>query len=775
MIPHIKKLLIFTLFFAVCFLQPVLAKPIIEKTQSRGMIKGRVIDAETKAPVMGASVLILGTQMGVATEADGNFTIPKLPIGSYSLQFKSMGYSPYSKADIIVRPDRITFVEAELKISAIEMEGIVVTTGYFSEEEYQPTSTTNFSGEEIRRAPGSGGDVSRIIMGLPSLAKVDDQMNSLIVRGGSPVENAFFIDNIEIPNINHFPTQGASGGPIGMVNVDFIQDVNFYTGGFSSIYGDKLSSIMDITFREGNKSEFDGQLDLNFAGFGGVAEGPFMGKKGSWLFSIRRSYLDLIIKSINVGSDVAPRYGDVQGKIVYDINPNHKLTLLSVGGDDHNNPGKQTAVDNDMIVYGNQDIYENTAGVNWQALWNKNGYSNTSLSYTSAKFKEDFYETSTEIHLLKRRDHEQSLKLRNVNYFRLNRKNSIEFGVEAKHLIADYDNYFAEYTDALGDTVLSTVMDDRITADKFGLFINYIAKPFFRLTTNLGIRADYFSYNENSTVSPRFAFSYQLTEKTSINGSTGLFHQNLPMILLSQSESSKNLKDPLAIHYILGINHLITENTRFTLEVYQKDYRNFPLDPSQPALFLIDELYYRYGFFFNHESLIDEGKAYSRGIEIMIQKKLAKNFYGLASASYFRTRYKGGDGVWRDRVFDNRAIFSIEGGYKPNNKWEFSLRWIYAGGTPYTPLDIQKSKEINRAVLDENRINETRYPAYHSLNVRFDRRFNFKHSNIVLYVSVWNAYNRRNVSSYYWNEIKKDEGTVYQWGRLPIFGLEYEF
>ncbi|MDQ7065472.1 MAG: hypothetical protein Q9P90_14640, partial [candidate division KSB1 bacterium] len=255
----------------------------------------------------------------------------------------------------------------------------------------------------------------------------------------------------------------------------------------------------------------------------------------------------------------------------------------------------------------------------------------------------------------------------------------------------------------------------------------------------------------------------------------GIYYQTLPLILLSQNENNKNLKNPLAIHYILGIDHLITENTKFTLEVYQKDYKNFPLDPTQPTLFLIDELFYRYGFFFNHEKLVDNGKAYSKGIEILIQKKLAKDFYGLVGASYFRTKYQGGDGRWRNRVFDNRLIFSIEGGYKPNNKWEFSIRWIYAGGTPYTPFDVEKSRYLKRGVFDNNKINGARYPDYHSLNIRFDRRFNFRHSNLVFYLSIWNAYNRKNIAAYFWNEKENKVDAIYQWPLLPIFGLEYEF
>jgi len=763
-------LLMFLILVMGTFTGAVFSYPV----DATGSIEGKLLDAETKAPLIGANVSVMNTRRGAVTDSEGNFVIRNIPVGGYSLKFSYIGYETLIKTDVIVKSQRATFVNAELKATTVGMDSVMVFAGYFSKAKEQPVSMVNFSNEEIRRAPGSAGDVSRILMSLPSIAKVNDQTNNLIVRGGSPVENAFFIDNIEIPNINHFPTQGSSGGPIGLVNVDFIQDVRFSTGGFSALYGDKLSSIMDITFREGNRNEFDGQLDLNFAGFGGVAEGPLLNNKGSWLFSARRSFLDLLVKALDTGTQMAPRYGDYQGKLVYDISPQHKVMILAIWGDDHNHPDRETALENDMIVYGNQDIYERTTGVNWRALWGKNGYSNTSLAYTSSGFKENFKETTTGNSVVNNRSYEQAFKFRNVNHFRINNRNSLKFGFEGKHLVSDFNIAYAGYTDALGQPLAAFLNRKKITANKIGVFVSYVTKPFSRFSTTLGVRADYFSYNESSHISPRFSFSYQLTDRTSVNGSTGLFFQNLPLLLLSQNVTNQQLKTPSARHYVLGIDHLLTPDTKLTVEVYRKDYDHFPLDPNQPALFLLDELYYRYGFFFNHERLVDKGKAYSGGVEVVLQKKLAKNFYGLASAAYFRTRYRDLNGTWRDRVFDNRVLFSVEGGYKPNNKWEFSLRWIYAGGSPYTPFDIEASQANHRAVLDEDKINKARYPDYHSLNVRFDRRFNWGRSNLIFYLSVWNAYNRKNVATYFWNEQEQKPEQIYQWLLLPIFGLEYE-
>ncbi len=756
------------------FLITVIAGQILfSQSHPVGTIEGTVLDAATQIPLVGANVIVMNTMLGTITNTEGKFTIKNIPVGNYSIQFRMIGYSVETKTDVIVRPQRATNVNAEVMELAVESEQVVVTAGYFHQNDVQSMNSVGFSREEIRRAPGSGGDVSRIIMSLPSLAKVNDQSNSLIVRGGSPLENAFYIDGIEIPNINHFPTQGATGGPIGMVNVDLIDEVNFHTGGFAPTYGDKLSSILDIRFREGNRNNFDGQLDLNIAGFGGVAEGP-LGDKGSYVISARRSYLDYVMKWFDVGTTVAPRYGDVQGKIVYSLSQSHKISIVGLHGDDHNNPDLKAALENDMVYYGPQDIYQSAGGVVWRALWGKNAYSTTSVGYLSSRFNEDMYETNTGVHLLQNRSAEEAATFRNVNHVRMSEIFSAEFGLEAKRLMNDYDNSYGAYTNATGDSTPAVSISQHPAANKFGEFFNFIVRPFHRFTASIGARCDYFSVNERTTFAPRVTMSYELNEQTTVRVSSGMYYQNLPLILISQNAANKNLRDSYAEHYIAGVDHLLTEDTKLTVEAYMKEYYDLPVDPTDPSLFLVDEVFYRTGFFLSHGALTNNGKAHSRGIEITVQKKLAKDFYGLASATYFKTEYKGADDVWRKRVFDNQFIVSVEGGYKPNNEWEFSVRWIYAGGTPYTPFDFTQSQQLKRAVFDGNRINGSRYPAYHSMNVRFDKRFHFESSNLVFYLSAWNVYDRKNVAAYFWNEKENTQDTIYQWNLLPIFGVEYE-
>lgn len=744
-----------------------------ENQPPTGILRGRVVDANAKSPLAGANIVLLDTQLGASTDLDGNFTIESIPVGGYVLQCSYLGYESIIIPDIIIKPQRITRLQVELKASAIEMDVVTVKPNYFSKINAQPTSVTNLSYEEIRRTPGAAGDVSRIIMALPSVAKVNDTRNSLVVRGGSPTENGYFVDNIPVTNINHFPLQGASSGAMGLINVDLIKDVRFYSGGFSPAYGDKLSSIIDLSLREGNRSEFDGQLDLSVIGAGTVLEGP-LGIKGSWLFSARRSYLDLMVNEADIEASTIPEYGDVQGKVVFDLADKHQMSLIHVLGIDKSVIEKERSFENEENVYGDGTWKTNTVGLNWRYLWSGKGYSNTSISHSYLNWDSEWFETRTDYKLIENESTEQIIWLKNTNHFSISPKNSFDFGAEAQIINVQYDKFYAAYTDPLGNPTPELIIDEDIASTKTAAFLSYTWKPVPRLTTTYGVRLGYFQYNQNVHLSPRFQFSCRLGTNTTLNGACGPFYQFLPLILLSQQSDFKSLNDPAADHYILGISHLLTDNTRLTIEAYTKEYRNIPLDPSQPSLFIIDESNDQNGFS-NHERLEDTGVAYTRGIEIMVQKKLAKKIYGLVSGSYFRSRYRNYDGVWRDRIYDNRTMLTVEGGYKPNPKWEFSMRWVYAGGAPYTPFDVPASQAAKRGIYDSDNINTERLPDYHSLNVRVDRRFHFSTSSLITYISIWNVYGRENIASYYWNEIKNKPDTFKQWGTLPAIGLEFEF
>ena len=743
-----------------------------QNDEPKGSLEGKVLDIETKTPLIGVNIYIKNTETGTTTDLDGNYKMTNIPVGLINVVFSYIGYESVTKADVSIKPDRTLFLNVDMKSSVVELQDVVVTNGYFSELENKPVSTVNFSAEEIRRSPGTAGDVSRILSTLPSVAKVNDQRNSLIVRGGTAVENSFYVDNIEIPNINHFPVEGSSDGPIGILNADFINDVNFHSGGFSPVYGDRLSSIMDITYREADKTRFSPQVNLSLAGAGGSVEGA-LGNKMNYLLSFNRSYLDLLVNQIEEGSPL-PKYGDAQTKIVYEPDDKNKFTMLDVLSIDEIYLDENKAIDNDANMYGRTDGINNTAGVNWQHIWSNSGYSNTSVAHTYTKYKRDYSKTVTQKQFYTNNTDEQILRLRNVNYLKLDNKNALEFGGDFSGTFTNFDTFYGEYEDQYGNTTQPLYINNSMDGYKIGAFGVHHFNPLENLRLDYGARVDYFTYNRNFDFSPRGTITYQLNPKTSFSVGAGLFHQNIPNNILVQSEDFKSLKTPTAVHYTVGFSQEIWNATRLSIEAYYKDYYNFPINPEQPTMFLFDQVQV-FGIFWSNSVLEDNGRANAKGTEVILQKKLAKDFYGLVSASLSNSSYKDYFGEWHDRIYDNRFNFNLEGGYMPSNDWELKVRWVYANGAPYTPFDYEASKAAGTGIWDLSRTNSERLPDYHSMNIRIDKRFYFSSSSLLVYLSVWNVYNRENVAFYYWNEVKNDIDAQTQWSTLPVIGVEYEF
>lgn len=751
-----------------------LSHPARSQTSIPGTIKGIVTDRVTGSPLPGAHVIVRGTQRGAATAVDGSYAITQLPAGMYVLEFRSVGYERSATSDVVVRPDRTTAVDATLMPVPIEGDEVTTTAGYFQTGAVDALSAATFSFEEVRRSPGSAGDVSRIMTALPSVARVNDQRNSLAVRGGSPFENAFYIDNIPVPNINHFATQGASGGALGMLNVDLLESVTLHAGGFGASWGNRLSSIMEMRLREGSRDGFAAQVNMDMSGFGGVAEGPLGDSSAAWLLSFRHSYLDLLVNAFSVGNTVAPRMMDGQGKVTVDLSPNDQVNVLEMFSQDRLSTDHATAVENDMMYYGDQNNFQNSAGATLRHLWGGSGVSHLTLSHTVMKFTETFRDIASQEILFANRSNEHSVDLRNTNRFTLGRRTSLECGVDLRREVSSYDNRFGATTDPLGVPTPEVRILRDLSTTTMGAFASVSVEPLQDLTATAGVRVDHFGYSVHMLVSPRLALMYRVSDLTTVTAAAGLYVQSLPHVILSQSMTTSALREPDARHLVLGVGHLLSEDTRLTVEGYWKFSRRLPVDASQPRLFMLDEIFTGSTFVGNHAVITDAGEARSYGVEVMLQKKLARDLYGLASLSLGRSQYRALDGLWRDRVFDNRVSFCIEGGYKPDEKWDFSLRWVYGGGVPYTPLDLDASRAINAGVLDASRINGERLPAYHSLNVRVDRRFNFDRSSLVVYLSAWNVYDRKNVASYFWNKITASPDTELQFGMLPILGIEYE-
>jgi hypothetical protein len=743
--------------------------PALAAAQLTGALRGQVIDHHTRQPLPGANVVLLGLEQGAMADDQGHFALERVPVGTHRLQASMIGYAAQVRPDVVVRPGRVTALTIALSEVVLGLENTLVKADYFSAVEEESVSAVNFNSEEIRRSPGSAQDISRLLQAMPSVNLNTDQRNDLIVRGGSPAENLTLVDGIEVPNINHFPTQGASGGPIGLLNVDLIEEASFFAGGFSAPYGDRLSSVLSIDLRQGNRRAFDGELNMGMAGAGFIFEGPLPQGRGAWLASARRSYLDLIVGAIGTGA--VPQYSDVQGKLTWDLNSRHHFSLLVLGGFDYIDIAPQDQDENDDHVL--QEVDQYVLGGGWKWLWSSRGFAQATLAYTQADFAIDVSEGESRRSLYANHSQERALALRSRLYLRLRPGSALTLGLDAKRIFSDFAIFAAADTNRLGLTVPLLDLGEEVATHKLGLYLSGEQTLFHRLRATLGLRYDYFAYNQEHDLSPRLSLGYDLDEGTSLNAAFGVYYQNLPPSLLVQHPDNRLLENPRALHYVLGLQRRLTPSTRLTLELYAKEYDELPYDPDDPTVSVFDA-YADFGAP-APGGLIGNGRASSRGFELLVQKKLAQDLYGSLSYAHARSRYTDLSGAKRHRNFDNRHLSSLILGYRPSDRWEYSLRWSYAGGRPYTPFDEELSRLLGTGVVRPDQVNARRLPPYHRLDLRLDHRQHYRAFNVVSFFSLLNAYNRANLFTYYWDQDQERVGRIDQWSIIPVGGFELEF
>jgi hypothetical protein len=362
--------------------------------QALGEIQGMVLDTTTRSPLYGAGVNVTGTRIGVMTDKDGRYRLEGVSVGTHNVRFSMIGYKSLVRTDITVSPNRITELTVSLDVEAVEMESVTVTAteSYFEKNPEAEVSGRTIDREEIMNAAGSAMDIQRVVQVLPSVTSGSDELNEIIVRGGNYGENLFLMDGIEIPNPNHFALQGAGGGPISLLRSEFIRDVNFLAGAFPARFGDKASSVLDISLRSGNRDRFLTNVDMGMAGAGFMAEGP-VGDRGSFLLSGRKSFLDLIVSSI--GMTAIPRYYNFQGKLTYSLGDNHTLLWNIVYGDDNIRikPGEDVEEDDTQNVQQSTGLV--VSGLTLQSSLSKSLYAETVLSFVRNHWDTDVWEEGT--------------------------------------------------------------------------------------------------------------------------------------------------------------------------------------------------------------------------------------------------------------------------------------------------------------------------------------------------------------------------------------------
>ncbi len=733
-----------------------------------GTITGRVIDGKTNKALTGANVILINTSMGAATGPDGFFTIDNVPVGTYTIQVQVIGYEPVTESDVVVTNSRPVQLDFSLKETVIQFEALTVRPDYFPKDTETLQNVQIQTNEEIRRLPGGFEDVVRAVSILPGVAQVDAGRNDLIVRGGAPSENLYVLDGIEIPNINHFGTQGSGGGPQSYINLDYVKKTSFSTGGFGVRYGDKLSSVLNIDLREGRRDQLGGKATISATQFGLDIEGPVT-DKGSFFVTARRSYLDFIFKAAGFG--FVPEYWDFMSKTSLELSRNDRLEILGVVALDNIkifNDTREQRLDNSQILANRQN--QAVGGITWKHFFSS-GYSTLTLGQTLVDFDQQQSDTLLNpIFTNTSLEHENTIT--NEWIWFQGPQSQWKAGVQGKWIRLNSDILLPTFTTEYGEEISLDASTDTTTY-KAAAWLEWSGE-FNRVSVGIGARLDAFDMLESKFVAaPRLSLEYRLNNLTSLSGSVGRYYQSPSYIWLMTNPENRTLDFIGADQVILGIRHLIRDDTQISLEGYYKSYFNYPTSLARPYLILANTgagfggAQNNFGSF-GFDPLVSEGTGIARGVELFVQKKLSQvPLYGTLSISYNHTDFTALDGTRRPGSFDQRWIINVGGGYKINEQWEVSSRFRYATGRPYTPLNPDLTRSANL-------YNSARLDANHFLDIRVDRRWFINGWSLVTYIDVQNVYNRKSSSIPEYNAYSDEIETRSGIGILPSIGISAE-
>lgn len=763
-------------------------------------LRGRVIDRQSRLPVSYAAVVLAGQgQKGAATDSLGVFTIRSVDPGIYRLGVSCVGYKSTLTSEYIVSAGT-PFIEIEVEEEPNKLDAVTVRPSPFRITAESPVSMKVIGLKEIEKSPGANRDVSRIVRSYPGVAfSPVGYRNDLIVRGGGPSENKFYMDGIEIPNINHFATQGATGGPVSIVNADLVREISFYTGAFPADRSGAMSSVLDFKLRDGDPDKQTFKATLGASEVGVSGSGHFSDKT-TYLFSLRQSYLQLLFKMI--GLPFLPNYIDGQVKIRTRFSERDELTLLALAGIDNmklnmDQTGEQAEYLLSYLPRIRQEtftvgaVYRHYAGRHVQSISLSHNY----LNNRETKYRNND-ESSEDNLTLQLRGVEQKTTLRAENRSQLGRW-TVREGVELSY--SDYSN--RTFRALYGSQAQTSLYNTNLGIVGWGLFVGADYKSSDnRFTASAGLRTDGCDYSGKTLefwrqLSPRASVRYSFTDAWSLSAAAGLYRQLPPFTALGFRDNdgvlvNRALDYQRVLSLSAGVDWRLRDRMVVTVEGFYKDYGKIPLsitDGIPLACKGVD-----YGSV-GDEALLSTAGGRAYGVEVMARWQVPGKVSLVGSATYYRSEYRNdAQSPYLVAAWDNRFIVNVSGTFDLRRNWSIGARLSCIGGAPYTPYDVDKSSLIEawnaqgRPYYDYTQYNTRRLAAFAQLDVRVDKTFYFRRWMLGLYVDLQNVtisklsqpavlmstgqVNPADPDRYLMKYIAQDSGTL-----IPTLGITIEF
>ncbi len=721
----------------------------------QGTIKGRVYSTKNNDPLEQATVRVLGSDLSARTDIKGSFVISGVNPGFIRLIVTMLGYETTTSAEVQVVGNQISFIDIALDEASTNLAEVVVRPRVRLKRAESPLSIQTLSLKQIEKSAGTNRDISKLVQRLPGVGATDLNRNDLIVRGGGPSENVFYLDGIEIPVINHFATQGASGGIVGMINPDFVREIDFYTGAFPASRGNTLSSVMEIKQRDGDADRMRVNASVGASDAGLTIEGP-LGSKSTFIASARQSYLQWLFKAMKL--PVLPTYNDFQVKYKYRINAYNELSIVGIGAIDNmrlNTQLKTTGTEAQRYILGylpEYKLWNYTVGAvykhygeghidNW--ILSRNMLRNSSVKHQD-----------NDIALLKLSEYESDETENKLRYERVYTTLPFKFSFGAGLRYASYTNRSERVAYQSGQ-VVSLSYDAQIKQLAYSAFAQasdeYLDK---RLKLSLGLNLVGNTLNSTMSnpfpqLSPRLSASFALSGDVDLNANLGRYAMQPSYTSMGYRASDGTYVNKDRLRYImsnqavLGAEYHPGEYLRFSVEGFYKSYSAYPISEIEGVSLASKGTEYGQ---VGAEAVLSTGLGRAYGVEVVARLLPWNEFSATATYTLFRSEFTDKSGVYRPSSWDAGQMINLLGSYRLGKSWYLSASWRYIGGAPYTPIDMELSTNktawavTNQAYLDYTRFNTLRLPAKHQLDLRLDKEFYFKHWMLNLYVDVQNAY-----------------------------------
>jgi len=723
----------------------------------KGIIKGKVFNAKSNEPLEFANILIQGTLIGSTSDLDGNFIFTGIDPGFVRLVVSSVGFETAISSEVQVQGNQTSFIDIPVNEAAFAIQEVVVRKNINVKRIESPISVLSIGVQEIEKSAGANRDVSKVVQALPGVGATDPNRNDLIVRGGGPSENVFYLDGIEIPIINHFATQGASGGAVGVLNPDFIREINFYTGAFPANRTNALSSVMEIRQKDGSKDRVHTKLSVGASDAALTIDGP-LNKKSTFIVSARQSYLQFLFKAI--GLPFLPTYNDFQLKYKYEIDKKNEITFLGIGAIDdlvlnkYDDPAKP-ATESQKYLLSYLPIYKQwnyTVGAVYKHFNDKH-IDNWILSRNMLRNNNFKFKDNDEVAAIKTQDYLSDEAENKLRFERDYRSLPIKLKVGAGLRYSHYTN--ETFRNIFG---LPTPLTYNTQLNLFGYQAFVQASDEYlndQLKLSIGLNLVANNYNDNmknplNQLSPRISASYAVNERFDINANIGRYAMQPAYTTMGYKNSNdefvnrQNLKYIASNQFIAGIEFRPQDKMKMTVEGFYKQYENYPMSVREGI-----SIASKGGDFgqIGDEEITSTGKGRAYGFEVLYKIMEWKNLNITSTYTYFRSEFTDIAGEYRPSSWDTRHLFNLIGSYKFAKSWNVAGRWRFVGGAPYSPIDEVKSRLkaawdiTNQPYLDYSRFNESRLSNSHQLDIRIDKEFYFKKWVLNFYVDVQNVYN----------------------------------